>query len=110
MPSTWRDCTRQSVGSCRGGPELAEIGFYACPSRGFGGSLGRLMRFGSVCWTGNLGYNRVAFHAALKNQRGAHAHTAHQDDQVRIKFGLHFCLGIITERWHEHLVDRFVGL
>src|SRR5271165_5925183 len=59
------------------------------------------------CCSGYPREDRLVQHPALKDDRRAHAHTAHQDDHRGIKFRLRFRVRNINERRRDHLIDRF---
>ena len=65
----------------------------------------RLVSAGPAGGRRSLGDNRVAFHFALKNQRGPNANAAHKNNQVGIEVVLDLGVRIVMKRRHEDLID-----
>src|SRR2546430_537407 len=49
--------------------------------------------------------NGIAFHTALKNERGSHADAPYDNDHPRIDLWLNFGVGLIDQRRHNNLID-----
>src|SRR5271165_351294 len=99
-----------------GSPEFLDKRLYLINERGTNCWSGVRSRFAwsgrRRCCIGSRGGHRrsngrLVQHPALKDDRRAHAHTAHQDDHRGIKFRLRFRVRNINERRRDHLIDRF---